>query len=484
MAFVEVAANTLDDAYSISNSARFNDGDSPKLTRTPGSDGNRDIWTFSCWFKKTNVDETGDSHIFSCGSGGDDLTAISLRGSGDDEQIECYNYTDAGSTTRWAITAPASYRDSNAWYNLVLAVDTTQASISNGLKLWINGVAISYTGTTWVQNADTFMNSDDHENVIGARQNNNDMFFDGYLADVHFIDGTQKAASDFGKTNDNGIWIPIKYTGSYGTNGFFLEFKETGTSADASGKGADTSGNTNHFDDANMDTHDITTDTPTNNFMTMNHLSQYGITFAEGNLSVQGANSSGYSVCTGGWEVPPTGKWYYEVEVDVFGGTNHEYLGIKRSDLKLEAGAYDLHNSTCQWYQSTDGSNGAFRDETSTTATATALRHSAGDILMVAIDISNEKMWFGKNGTWYDDDATTDGDPANGSNPTCTPNNDYEWHFFSGGGNNAVKYLYNFGNPPFSISSGNADANGYGNFEYAVPSGFYALCTKNLGEYG
>ena len=103
---------------------------------------------------------------------------------------------------------------------------------------------------------------------------------------------------------------------------------------------------------------------------------------------------------------------------------------------------------------------------------------------MVAIDISNEKMWFGKNGTWYDDDATTDGDPANGSNPTCTPNNDYEWHFFSGGGNNAVKYLYNFGNPPFSISSGNADANGYGNFEYAVPSGFYALCTKNLGEYG
>ena len=287
MAFLVGGANTLDDAYSISNSIRYNEVDSPKLTRTPSSSGNRDIWTFSCWFKKTNVNETGDSHIFSCGSGGDDLTSIALRGSGDDEVIELSSYTSAGSTTHWNIATPGSYRDPHAWYNLVFGVDTTQASISNGLKLWINGVAISYTGTTWVQNADTFMNSDDHENVIGARQNNNDMFFDGYLADVHFIDGTQKAASDFGKTNDNGIWIPIKYTGSYGTNGFFMEFKQTGTSANASGKGADTSGNGNHFDDTNMDTHDITTDTPTNNFCTFSPISHINMDLAEGNTSVQ-----------------------------------------------------------------------------------------------------------------------------------------------------------------------------------------------------
>ena len=225
MAFVEVAANTLDDAYSIENSVRFNDGDSPKLSRTPSSNGNRDIWTFSCWFKKTNVDQTGDSQLFSCGNDGSELTTIRLRGSGDDEQIKCENYVSSGSTSRWAITTPGSYRDPSAWYHLVLAVDTTQASISNGLKLWINGEAISYTGTTWVQNADTSMNSTSHENVIGARQNNNDQEFDGYMADVHFIDGTQKEASDFGETNDNGVWVPKKYSGSYGTNGFFLEFK-------------------------------------------------------------------------------------------------------------------------------------------------------------------------------------------------------------------------------------------------------------------
>ena len=481
MAFTEIGANTLDDAYEIENSCRFNEGDSPKLTRTPGSDGNRDIWTFSCWFKKTNVDETGDSHIFSCGSGGDDLTSIALRGSGDDEVIELSSYTSAGSTTHWNIATPGSYRDPSAWYHLVFAVDTTQASISNGLKLWINGEAISYTGSTWVQNADTCMNSDDHENVIGARQNNNDMFFDGYLADVHFIDGTQKQATDFGKTDTNGVWVPIKYSGSYGTNGFFMEFKQTGTSANASGKGADTSGNTNHFDDTNMDTYDITTDTPTNNFATLNPLANAltnPITLSEGNLKAVGDSSS--------WEMisstigAKNGKWYWEVKLTAL--SSYAQIGITND--------YAIISDALESYFGHAGSGVAFGKgqdatiyHTGGNSTSYGTTYSAGDMASVALDLDNNFIYFAKDGTWMDYSSAT-GDPTSGSSGTggyaITANELY----IPAVACNQATWEVNFGNPSFSISSGNADANGYGNFEYAPPSGYYALCTKNLGEYG
>ena len=475
MAFLIGGANSDSGAYQIENSLRFNDDDSPKLAITPGSAGNRKIFTISFWVKRGNI--TDQMNIFGTASEGDALYFAS------DDKLRFFQNGSASSY----LGTNRLFRDPAAWYHIVVAVDTNQGTAANRVKLYINGSSYGWDASTTypAEDYEGDINNTADAHMIGNAHHND--YFDGYLSEFYFIDGTQYAASNFGEADeDTGIWIPknAKNDLTFGTNGFFLEFKETGTSANASGMGADTSGNGNHLTPTNLAAHDVCTDTPQNNFATMNPISQYGITFAEGNLSVQGANSSGYSVCTGTWEVPRYGKWYYEVEVDVFGGTNHEYIGIKRSDLQLEAGAYDLHSSTCQWYQSTDGSNGSFRDESTTTATATALRHSAGDILMVAIDMDSDKMWFGKNGTWYDDDATTDGDPAAGSNQTCTPNNGYTWHFFSGGGNNAVKYLYNFGNPPFSISSGNSDANDYGNFEYAVPSGFYALCTKNLAEYG
>ena len=486
MVFPILGSGDSSSGFNIDNSSRFN-GTSSIMSKTFGSAGNRRTFTISCWVKKCKL--VANQFLFFSGAG---ATYGDLHFK-DNDQLQ-FASEISGSGTVYNLVTNRKFRDPSAWYHIVIGVNTTLGTAASRVDFFINGVEeTSFATETYPsQNLDTtWSNSVSHE--VGAYDSSQTAsnFFSGYIADFHFIDGTydsgsggDNGASPFGEVDeDSGIWKPKKYSGAYGTNGFFLEFKQTGDSANASGYGADTSGNGNHLGINGFGPHQKTTDTPTNNFCTMDPLSEYGITFTNGNLGVQGASNSGYSVATANMEVPKLGKWYYEVEVDVMGGTNHEYLGIKRDDLKLQANAYDLHSSTCQLYQSTDGSNGAFRDESSTTATATALRHSAGDIIMVAIDQGSDKMWFGKNGTWYDDDATTDGDPANGTNPTCTPNNAYTWHIFSGGGANEVKYLYNFGNPPFTISSGNSDAAGYGNFEYAVPSGFYALCTKNIATY-
>ena len=470
MAFLIGGANTESAAYEIDNSIRMDEASSTKLTNDEMDDGNRDIWTFSCWFKKTNVGETGDSHLFSCGTGGTELTAIILRGSGDGEAIKCENYVDSGSTIRWAITTPGSYRDPTAWYHLVLAVDTTQASISNGLKLWINGVAISYTGSTWVQNADTCMNSDDHENVIGARQNNNDMFFDGYLADVNFIDGTQKQATDFGKFNSNGVWIPKKYSGSYGTNGYLLEFKGTGTDANASGMGADTSGQGHHFSFHNLASADgdTCTDTPTNNFCTLNSiggaLSSAKWTFSQGNCQVQ-QNDNGEWRATGSTMAVSKGKWYWEIEFDA--GTMTEiFVGVHDTSISLEGVQRWVTGSTL-FYNHTGGE--MRQDGTDTTADYGVL--TAGDILGVALNMDDDQITLYDNGS-----AIVTNFSLSSSITEAMPTFMADY--------NDVVYKVNFGNPPFSISSGNSDANGYGNFEYAVPTNYYALCTKNLAEFG
>ena len=470
MAFLIGGANTESAAYEIDNSIRMNEADSTKLTNDEMSDGSRDIWTFSGWFKKTNVGETGDSHLFSCGTGGTELTHITLRGSGDAEQIKCENYVDSGSTTRWAITTPGSYRDPTAWYHLVLAVDTTQASISNGLKLWINGVAISYTGSTWVQNADTCMNSDDHENVIGARQNNNDMFFDGYLAEINFIDGTQKQSTDFGKFNSNGVWIPIKYSGSYGTNGYSLEFKGTGTNADASGMGADTSGNGHHFSFHNLASAngDTCTDTPTNNFCTLNSIgganSSGKWTFSEGNCKIQ-QNDNGSWRATGSTMAVSKGKWYWEVEFDA-GTLDEMFVGFHDTSVSLE-GTNRWVAGSLLFYNHIGGE--VRLDGTDSAADYGELDH--GDILGIALNMDDNQVTFYDNGSAIVTNLSI-GSNINEAMPTFL--SDY----------NDVVYKVNFGNPPFSISSGNADANGYGNFEYAVPTNYYALCSKNLAEFG
>ena len=294
--------------YEISNSLRLDSVSTANLTRTPSSAGNRRTYTLSTWIKRGKLDGTED-HIISAGASNDD--SIFFNSSHQFRFI-----WDISSGTEKQLVSNRVFRDPSAWYHLVVIVDTTQSTASNRIKLYVNGIQETSFGTDnrsdLTQNYDmNFNNTVAHRigdrNEFASNANNS---FDGYLSEFHWVDGTAKAHTDFGKFDDNGVWIPKKYSGSYGTNGFFLEFKQTGTSANASGIGADTSGNTHHWTPNNLAAIDVTEDTPTNNFMTLNSISNYyqQSTFSEGNTKTVTASSPyAYDVGTIGLT---QGKWY------------------------------------------------------------------------------------------------------------------------------------------------------------------------------
>ena len=470
-----VVGGTQDTGYEISNSLRFNYPDSPQLSFTPSSDGNKRVATASFWLKRGVSRASNDLHIMGSQEDGSNLYSIRIRSSGNSDVFQFLNAV-SGSTSNgftYRTTGGASFRDHSAWYHFVVAMDVTQSDGNNGLKLYVNGVLQdTYSISSYNQNVDVSFNTSGEAMKIGIKSDDSEPF-DGYLADFHWIDGTQKQASDFGEYNDNGVWIPKKYTGSYGTNGFFLEFQQTGTSQNSSGIGADTSGNDNHLAVTGLSSVDVTTDTPTNNFCTMNPLAaESGFTFSEGN-TVSASETD--NTTHGSTIAVANGKWYWEVQVaahvDTVGAgiilvedytSNLGYSGT--TSYYFDANGDKIHNSSVTSLFGNIGSNG---------------------ILQYALDLDNGRLSFGMNGTW-----------SNGSSTQSTTFNasDFDFtsiptgvHYFIARGqmSGSVSTLrFNFGNPAFSISSGNSDANGYGNFEYAVPSGYYALCTKNLAEYG
>ncbi len=496
MAFLIGGANSDSGAYEISNSLRLEDGDSPELSFSVNeSPTHQDKGTWSFWIKRGNI-LSAVARIFSAyADSGATQTWIRLDAA---DKLDICNRVSSSNNTR--LVTNRVFRDPSAWYHIVVAFDTSDGTAGNRVKVYINGVEETSFGTETnpSQNDDLEANTSGIPHSWGCDGVNDDEYFDGYLSEVYFIDGSQKAASDFGKTNDNGVWIPKQYAGSYGTNGYRLQFKQTGTSANASGIGADTSGNGKHFTLTNLAATDITTDTPSNNFATLNPLvppfSQTNYTLSEGNLKyVTGLNQpAGVSTMA-----MANGKWYWEIKkgstVDnpAFGVVGSGYVGTfggesygDADSTVIQAKSTYIENGDRIGY-SNNGSdvykNGSAQSYGSFDAIA------SGDIFMVALDMDNLKIWFGNNGTWLGS-----GDPAAGSNNVATLTDSSFYLREEGsqlaavdspGGEN-VDWEINFGNPTFAISSGNADANGYGNFEYAVPSGFYALCTKNLAEYG
>ena len=284
MAFLIGGANSLTGGYNIENSLR-SDGSTTELTRTPGSETNRETFTFSCWHKSMS-----STSFFSCES--DSNTKCVLFNHGSSQGMRTWN-TVSGSTAT-DIRDAAYYRDPSSWYHSVWAIDTTDGTEANRVKMYVNGQAITVRS-----GYDNYPSEDEEMGInqaavhtVGARTFSGETnYLDGYLADVCFIDGQQLAPSSFGETDeDSGIWKPKDVSGlTFGTNGFFLEFKGTGTDQDASGMGADTSGNDNHYAVTNFTAVDQCTDTPTNNFATMNPLQcQLGSAGAitKGNLSV------------------------------------------------------------------------------------------------------------------------------------------------------------------------------------------------------
>ena len=460
--------------YEVENSLRFNDGDTAELTRTPSSEGELKKHTISMWFKRCT---SGSNHaLFSAGVDGGVIYSIRF--------IDDALYLSQSSN--FVKATNGLFRDPSAWYHIVIAADSTLSTQNDRIKIYVNGVLeTSFSENTFGggQNLDFEVN-DDVLHAVGYDTINNSVPFDGYISEFHLIDGTQLAASDFGEFNDNGVWIPKAYEGTYGTNGFYLEFKETGTGADASGMGADTSGNGNHFAVTNLAAIDVTTDTPTNNFATFNPLARsVDNTYTEGNTVYD--YSGNFMRCGIASIGVFSGKWYVEFKrtdattIHLFGIVADNFVsdGVTVSNNSANHNFGIEHTGTL-FLKTTNDTSDIFLDG-SDTGTNVDFTTTSNDIIMVAFDADSKKIWFGKNGTW-----SSSGDPAGGSNPSDTYDGTGSApFFFSVGTENTQAIQGNFGNPAFAISSSNADGRGYGNFEYAVPSGFFSLCTKNLAEF-
>jgi hypothetical protein len=468
-----LGANSVTGGYEVDNSLRFDSGSSDYLSRTPATSGNGQIWTYSAWIKRSNITDTYGTIFNAYNTAGSADTAICVFYLLNNELVISGATGSAGSY-------PMLLRDVSAWYHIVVAFDTTQASLANRIKAYINGVQISLNNTTYpALDLVTPVNQND-EHTIGNRRWDAptvDRYYSGYMSDVYLIDGQQLTPTDFGEFDeDSGVWKPIAYEGTYGTNGFFLEFQDSGA------LGTDTSGNGNDFTVNNLTSIDQTTDTPTNNFVTLNPLSynnQPGgnyITFSEGNLKAVGSssanNGNGYS--TIGFS---SGKFYYECKVSGVNATSYPMIGfIHETSVVSNSSNNQVGYGTGVAYVPSGslylgGSPSAYGSSFTT-----------NDIISVAIDADNGAVYFAKNGVYQNSGVPTSGASKTGSAYNFTPSafwflgiSPYE---SSSGGE------MNFGSPSFTISSGNSDANGYGNFEYAVPSGYYALNTKNLAEYG
>jgi len=465
-----IAGGNESKGYEISNSLRFNDGDSARLSITPSSEGNRKTHTFSTWVKRSNL-TGGKQHLFGVYIDGNNHSLIRFDSG---ENLDIRNNLSANA---YQLDTTAVFRDPSAWYHIVMATDTTQSTASDRIKLYINGVQVTLSGSYPLQNNDTFIN-DDAEHTLGEVSNDSEQF-DGYMTETHLVDGSALAPTDFGEFDDNGVWIPIKYTGTYGTNGFYLEFQQTGTSQNSSGIGADTSGNDNHFAVTNLAATDITEDTCTNNFCTWNPLDTHsGNTFSEGNLKVNGAGSA--RLCSTTF-APSQGKWYQEFKLtDVNSGSIYN---VEQGALALSGNLFVSGSDNTGIYFSgpnvyRNGSNqgditGGFSDD---------------DILQIALDLDNNNVYYGKNGSWSDGVGggfdQSDFSNASGFALTrTTSDNNITFSTQNGASGSTFELIANWGNPPYAVSSSNNDGK-YGNFEYAVPSGYYALCTKRLAEFG
>ena len=470
-------ANTLSTGgYEVANSCRFNKGDSPYLTRTTETPTNVDKATFSFWVKKC---ENGyDPSFLSERADGNNLTNIFFNTS---DHLEIYSY-NSGNEYIFLRTV-RKFRDLGAWMHIFYAFDTSQATNTNRVKLYINGVQetsfSSGSGNVYpAENQNLRFNESGQtlliSNLASAQYGNY------YLAEVAFVDGVAHAVTDFGEFDEDSptIWKPKDISSgiTWGTNGFYFDFEDSGDLGD------DESGNENDFAETNLAATDQCVDSPTNNWCVMNPLAyrlDSGVsqpTYSEGNCKVVLADDSGAAKSSMGTIGVSTGKWYWEMKLTT--DNDAAYCGITRAE-------YDPNDNFAGRSIYYNSANGALSVGTGTGGTADTgySTYTSGDIVGVAFDATNGVIWVSKNGTWQNSATIAEIGAGTTTNAATTGITMSQfWMPFLEGAN--CTWEVNFGNPTFSISSGNADGNGYGNFEYAVPSGYLALCTKNLGSDG
>jgi len=481
MAFLTEAANrgSIATGYEIDNSCKFEADNSEHLHRTPSSAGNTKTWTYSVWFKRT---ELGVSSQL--------ISALDTYMYFETNDQAWLNFRSGGEN--FFLATNRVFRDTSAWYHAVIVCDVTDSTAADRAKLYINGVReTSYANSTY-QNLDsndtTGMNAATVHRV-GAYSNYG-AYFNGYMAEAHLIDGQALDPTDFGEYDINGIWVPKEYTGTYGTNGFYLDF------SDAANLGDDASGNGNNFTEASITSADQAVDSPTNNFAILSHAMQG---YYEDQWSIISDGGTKFR-CTefDAWITTVSsigvtkGKWYAEFQPT--GARPNNMYGIASMEQLDNNSGYIyggyLGESGESWgigYYQTNGNLYKQQNSGYTLTAAFGSSISQNQKVGVAIDMDNHNLYISINNTWQNS-----GDPTSGATGTGAISfDDTETVAFGlsgyslGSGNDTIVSVnfggYRTGGMP-SINS--TDENGYGVFRYAPPSGYYALCTKNLAEYG
>jgi hypothetical protein len=446
--------------YNLQRSVRLRSSASAYLTRTPTVAGNRQKFTWSGWIKRGNF---GAAITLFEGfiSGGFNGTYIWFRS---DDTLQFY---DLVSSTQMELTTSAVFRDPAAWYHIVVSCDTTQATAANRAAIYVNGVQQTLATATYPSQNYQFGINNTTAQYIGANNTANTglrSYYDGEMTEINFVDGQQLTPSSFGAYNSFGVWSPAKYSGSYGTNGFYLNFQDN-SAATAAAIGKDSSGNGNNWTPNNISvtagvTYDSMTDVPTNtsatnaNFAVMNPIVPTGASvISGGNLNIVGVAT----YCNGLSTISlDSGAYYSECVVNT-----HVVEGWGVWDITKSAAA-NTGTAPSGFYGIYSG--GATLMSNGTVVTTNAAGTPAnGDILQVAWN--NGKVWLGKNNTWYDSSFGTTGNPSAGTNATFTGLTVSQFAFIFGIGNGATSLSANFGQRPFT---------------YTPPTGFVALNTFNL----
>ena len=445
------------------------------LSRTPASSGNRKIYLWSGWVKRSLVNGT-QQDLMAVSNATNDFSLFYFDGN----ESLTLNLTDNGSYSG-LITTNRKFRDVSAWYHIVLSVDTTQATASDRVKIYVNGVQeTSFSSSTYPsQNYEGLINTGLRMDISGqgsAFAGGTNSFF-GSMSHIHFIDGTAYDATAFGEYDANGVWkIKTSPSVTYGTNGFFI-LKDGNSVTDQSGNG-------NNFTVAGG-TLTNTEDNPSNVFATMNPLDNYypASTFSQGNTTIATASSNrSYNTGTLG---ASSGKYYWEVKcisnVTVSGGcyigiasTNPTSDGISAAQtLGYKQYDYSYNNETGDYY-------------TNNTSTSYGDSYVNNDIIGVAMDLDNNKLYFSKNGTWQNSGDPTSGATGTGAISIEDPSGTVNGVYTPGLGDwwtSGFTVSFNFGNGYFgttAVASAGTNASGIGIFEYDVPTGYTALSTKGL----
>ena len=443
------------------------------LSRTFGTPTHTDKWTWSAWIKRSKLSSSGVyMDVFAAYTDGNNYAQLSFH---PDNYFFYYDYQ--GGAIKASLSTNKEFRDTSAWYHIVVATDTTQATAANRVKLYINGEQYTWDNATTypTQNQDTFINKASTAHYIGQVGIGN--FFDGYMSHVAFVDGQQLAPTVFGGTDStSGIWKFKSPSTTWGTNGAHIKFENS------SNLGLDSSTNTNNWTVAGNLKQAL--DTPSNVSSVINQL-----TYSASQVNIQnGALSKTNTPTSNAWRSfygtlgASSGKYYFEMKVDQIENSdpNNFWVGI----VDIEQMTYTADNQ--QFYKQGRGygyhaqtGNSGNNNQTFSFGNS----WTAGDIIGVAMDLDNAKMYFHKNGTYQNSGVPTSGSTGTGA------------FIIASGITYVPAFSQYYGNEHFSVNFGNgffgttaitsAGSNGNGSlFEYDVPSGYYAWNTENINTYG